>query len=157
MTLPLRKGEQVSPVATQQPPAPAAQWVRTPEGQARFAAHLAKVDRDYRRADPRLRALYKDATILDAVQVMECLNYSATSGRLYQLTMKSRDLALADQVPHPSAVPTHDAVRDTLQGFTRGMLARWAVQSGRLRIDPFTWRLVPMTGITFGGAPAKSL
>ncbi len=159
----------MSPVATDNTTTPAAAddtpatptWTRNAVSWERLDQHREKVTAQYSHVDPRLLALYQDVTILTTNEVAAFLKMARTSIRVHQLNLKQRDLAAAGQIPHPSAITPPDAVGNIsgprrVQGTTLGPLAKWALQSGRLRFDPFTGETVAMTGINFGGAPAKS-
>jgi hypothetical protein len=154
----------VTPVATiEDTPAASVNWTRTPEQEAMVREHLERVARDYANAQPEFRALLQNPTILATPEIQELLGYLRTT-RIYQLGTKTRDLELADQLPHPSGMPKPDATGDRpdlpprqrqIQGTMLGRLALWAVVSGRRRWDPFTKQLVPQYGIQFGGAPTR--
>ncbi len=156
----------MSPVATDEAPAtptevpdvpaPGADWTRTPEQEELVRRHLSKVRSDYAKSDPELRALLEDPAILDTKGQLEFLGYSTAGNRIYQLATNRRDLADADQVPHPSAPPEPDVSRSkrNITGIMAGRLALWAIVSGRKRWDPIRKTLVDQDAIQFGGAPS---
>lgn len=121
--------------------------------------HLTRVDREWSTADPALIAELKDPTVMDTEDIRNFLGYTGTT-RVFQLYSNNRDLGEVDQLPHPSAIPPADATFGrrgprAIRGTMRGRVVHWAIQSGRVRWDPFTKKLVLQTGIQFGGAPRK--
>lgn len=146
----------MSPVATEPE---TRQWTRTPEQNQVVRDHLTMIEQDWSTVDPDLLALLKDTDVMDSKAIMAFLGYTATT-RVFQLSSNYRNWGEADQLPHPSAMPEADASFGRrgpreIRGTARGRIVHWAIHSGRFRWDPFAKKLVPQTGIQFGGAPRK--
>jgi hypothetical protein len=134
--------------------------IRTAEQEQTVAEFLEMVDRMYAGADPRLIAALKDTEILNTEDLAGFLGYKRKT-RVFQLYTDLRELADADQVPHPSAMPDVDTVLGhrgarNIRGVMRGRVVHWALQSGRFWWDFINGRLVPQEAINHGGAPRRS-
>ena len=137
-------------------------WNRTPEQQQIVDEHLARVQRQYAdmNADPRLVAMLSDTTPIGTAEIMQDMKY-LRSTRVFQLYGLSEKLAAADQIPHPSAIPTTDASPGTrganeIRGVARGRWGQWTLQSGRKRWDPIRGQIVKQTGVSHGGHPRRA-
>lgn len=136
------------------------QWTRTDDRLETVFDYLAMIDRMYADADPRLVAALKDTTIVDTDGVVAFFGYKRRT-RVFQLYTDRRELAEADQVPHPSAMPDLDAVAGhrgarEIRGVMKGRLVHWALQSGRYWWDFAAGELVLQEGINHGGAPRQN-
>lgn len=136
------------------------QWARTDEQNAEIAAYTAMIDRMYPNAGPDLLAALKDTTVLSTEDLVNLFGYKRKT-RVFQLYTELSDLAAADQIPHPSAMPDLDATGGhrgarAIRGVMRGRVIHWALQSGRYWWDFVDQILVQQEGINHGGAPRRS-
>lgn len=150
MSAPINVDEKTAPI----------EWIRTPKQEQVVADHLARVDRQYAGADPKLIEQLTDPTIMGTPEVERELAYKRRT-RVFQLYTSARDLREMDQLPHPSAIPEIDATGGhrgvrIIRGVMRGRFILWALQSGRLRWDSVTRTIVPQDKINHGGAPKKA-
>jgi hypothetical protein len=162
-----REGKKVSAVATEERPDTAAdenvaalrEWLRTQDQEETVAQYEAMIDRMYAGASPEYIAALKDAEIMSTADLVDFLGYKRHT-RVFQLYTDLRELAEADQTPHPSAMPDHDATGGhrgarAIRGVMKGRVIHWALQSGRFWWNARTKQLVPQTGINHGGAPRQ--
>lgn len=145
-------------VTTSEDTAPRA-WTRTPEQDQVVADYQAMIKRMYKNADPDYVAELTDPTILGTPELADLLGYMRKT-RVFQLYTDLRELADADQAPHPSAMPDTDAGGGhrgarQIRGIMRGRVIHWALQSGRFWYDFTTRTLRPQDGINHGGAPRR--
>ncbi len=146
----------MSPVATEPKPR---QWTRTAAQERLVREHLVEIDNEWSTADPRLLAELRSTEVMGSQEIMDFFGYTATT-RVIQLNANARNWSEVDQLPHPSALPEADATFGRrgpreIRGVMRGRVVRWAIQTGRVRWDPFTKQLVLQTEIQFGGAPRR--
>lgn len=142
---------------TEDKPAAARNWVRTPEQQKLVDDHITMVREQYADADPLYLELLLDETIMGTPEIVAYLGYTGGT-RAFQLYTLARTLAEAGQTPHPSAIPETDATAGKrgpriIRGAMRGRVVEWAVQSGRKRWDSILRDVVPQEDLSHGGAP----
>jgi hypothetical protein len=136
------------------------EWTRTPEQQRIIAEHREMVSSMYAPIDPDLAELLEGPETMGTSELAADLGYLRRT-RVFQLYTEQRDLALDDQVPHPSAIPETDATAGhrgarEIRGIMRGRWAQWALQSGRFYWDPMSNNIKRQTSINHGGAPRRS-
>lgn len=135
-------------------------WTRTHEQEVMVQEHLARMHRQYGGADPELLALLVDETILGTDEVTEVMSL-AGSTRAFQWYSAGRDLAAADQSPHPAGAPDMDATAGhrgirIIRGSIKGRWLLWAMNAGKLTWNPFTHEFERQRFINSGGAPKSN-
>jgi hypothetical protein len=162
------KGKKVSPVATEdetdttagEEVAALREWLRTQDQEQTIAEYEAMIDKMYAGASPEMLAALKDPTIMTTEDLVTFFGYKRKT-RVFQLYTDQRELAEADQTPHPSAMPDHDATGGhrgarAIRGVMKGRAVHWALQSGRFWWNAITKDLAPQEGINHGGAPRRN-
>lgn len=135
-------------------------WTRTDDQQLTVSAYDAEIDTMYAGASPELLAALKDTTVLGTDDLVDLFGYKRRT-RVYQLYSDLRELAAADQTPHPSAMPDLDAVgghrgAGEIRGVMKGRVIHWGLQSGRFWWDQQTKTIRRQEAINHGGAPRRS-
>jgi hypothetical protein len=148
----------VSPVATDDTaPATGREWTRTHEQEVLVLQHEELVRQQYR--DPRLRKLLLDETIWGTEDLVREFGLAGAT-RAFQWYTTGRELAEADQAPHPAGVPEADATKGKrgprdVRGMTAGRARLWAWGAGKLHWDSIHGVFVRQEHINSGGAPQR--
>lgn len=136
------------------------EWKRDAEQEEVVAEYRRMIAEMYAGAAPAYLAELSSEEILGTPELVKLLRYKRTT-RVFQLYGQARDLAEADQVPHPGAMPFMDAFGGMrgpreIRGVDRGRIMQWWLQSGRGWWDSINGRPMPQEDINHGGRIPKA-